>query len=80
MEGHFGLTVDFVTFPDETKQKIIKVRNERIADGDINFTMTDVLVWAVNIATQMSELQKQNKKLNTGDSNGISKTDRTPST
>lgn len=63
MEGHFGVTVDFITFPDETKAKLLQMRNDKIKEGEQAFTITDVLVWSVNVAHQMHQMQKQNSKL-----------------
>lgn len=62
LETHFGIEVDLVRFPEETKKKIIEIRNSKIKSGEENWTCTDVLVWAVNMAHVVTTKQNEANK------------------
>ncbi|GAB1376814.1 hypothetical protein MASR1M48_16660 [Lactococcus petauri] len=59
LETHFGIEIDIIRFPEETKKKIIEIRNQKIKAGEINYTFTDVLVWSVNMAHIVTMKQAQ---------------------
>lgn len=69
IESHFGVEFDILSLPKETKKKITEIRNNKIKSGEVNYTMTDVVVWAVNVADHAAKLEARKFASENGDKN-----------
>lgn len=64
MEAHIGLELDIIRFPDDTKKKILEMRNDKIKQGQDGWTCTDVLVYSVNMAHTVHTQEKKLRATN----------------